>query len=286
MLNVIICDDSQEVVDYVTKVVENYLFIEEISNVKIELATTDQYEVLNLFVKKEILRSGTEKWTSRQLKQRLLFLDINFGSDLPHFDGIKLAQEIRKHDITSSIVFITNNGLEQRDIITYKIEPLGYIHKVHAADKMQATIIDLIETARERLYMSTINRRMIRFQTERGEKYVNLSDVCYVQGNDRKDRNKLQDQDEGSKHVGLSVLHTLTECEPLTKALKVYDEDIPYLIRLGRSYLVNPLNVRAVRASAKKAKLIMNNGSELSVQRKSFDTYKIAVEALYESGLI
>jgi len=279
MLNIIICDDNIDMVRHVKKTIENLILIEEMNDVKIELATTNQHRVMDLFTKKGRLPNGDETLIRLPLKERLLFLDINYGSDLPHFDGIKLGSEIRKFDINCSIAYISSNGSERRDVIEEKIEPFGYIHKILPENQINAKIIDLVKTARERMYMSTLTKKMIEFRTGRGKRYVNLADIFYVQGNESKE--KKLDAD-GEPITGLSILHTKEGTEPLTRKLKMYDEEIPDLIRLGKSYLVNPLNVRETRVSAKKGKLKMSNGDELSVGREAFNEYEAQVKRLFQ----
>lgn len=278
MLDVIICDDQLFMVESVKKTIEGAVLIEDLVDVRIELATTNPNEVLSLFREKVVHADGTEVVTPAPLKRRLIFLDINFGAEYPYLDGIKVASEIRKFDISSNIVFITSSGEERADVLEQKIVALGYLKKSLGEDELRGKIVDLLMTARQRMSMSTLERKMIEFKTGHAKRYVNLIDIYYLKGND------LKDADEPRQ--GLTILCEANGISYLKRKLKFYDEEVPELIRLGRSYLVNPMNVRETRTSGRKGILTMANGEEISVLRESFNAYEEQVNVMREKGLL
>jgi len=280
MLNVVICDDNVEMVRNVKKIIENTILIEEYEDVQIELATTNPLKVLDLFVNKSKLPDGTFEERAKTLKQRLLFLDINYGDDFPSFDGIKLGTEIRKFDIMSNIVFVTSNGEERADVLNEKIAALGYLKKRLVGDELKSRIIDLLTVARQRMHMTTSTRKMIEFKTGHSKKYVNLADIYYIKGND------IKDKDDERANLGLTILCEAKGITYLKRKLKFYDEEIPELVRLGRSYLVNPLNVVEIKTSGKQGYLTLKNGDELSVLKESLQVYEQEVSELYAKGLL
>ena len=278
MLNIIICDDQLPLVESIRKTIEGAILIEDFIDVQIELATTNPNEVLDLFRTKKIHADKTEYVTPMPLKRRLVFLDINFGSDYPYLDGIKVASEIRKFDISSDIVFVTSSGEERADVLEQKIVALGYFKKSLGESELRMKIVDLLKTARQRMSMSTLDRKMIEFKTGHAKRYVNLTDIYYLKGND------LKDVDEPRQ--GLTILCEANGISYLKRKLKFYDEEVPELVRLGRSYLVNPLNVRETRTSGRKGILTMANGEELSVLRESFNAYEEQVNEMRANGLL
>ena len=278
MLNVIICDDQLPLVENIKKTIEGAILIEDLIDVQIELATTNPNEVLDLFRTKEVHADKTEHITPKPLKNRLIFLDINFGQDYPYLDGIQVASEIRKFDISSNIVFVTSSGEERADVLEQKIVALGYLKKSLGEDELRGRLVDLLLTARQRMNMSTLDRKMIEFKTGHAKRYVNLMDIYYLKGND------LKDVDEPRQ--GLTILCEANGISYLKRKLKFYDEEVPELVRLGRSYLVNPLNVRETRTSGRKGILIMSNGEELSVLRESFNAYEEQVAEMRVKGLL
>jgi DNA-binding LytR/AlgR family response regulator len=269
-------------VESIKKTIEGAILIEDFIDVKIELATTNPNEVLDLFREKEMHADGFELVRPLPLKRRLIFLDINFGLDYPYIDGIKVASEIRKYDISSDIVFVTSSGEERADVLEQKIVALGYLKKSLGEDDLRMKIVDLLKTARQRMSMSTVDRKMIEFKTGHAKRYVNLTDIYYLKGNDLKDKN----HGDNEPRQGLTILCEANGISYLKRKLKFYDEEVPELVRLGRSYLVNPLNVRETRTSGRKGILTMANGEELSVLRESFNAYEEQVDEMRKKGLL
>jgi len=279
VLNVIICDDDMKMVNDIRKMIENAILMKGIQDINIELATTNPEDVLTLFRIKKYDGDGTERITRQPLKQRLLFLDINYGSNFARFDGIRLGSEIREYDIRCDIVFVTSNSNEKSDVINEKITALGYVQKRLTDEQLKEKIIDLLETAHKRMYMTTIDRKMIEFKTGHSKKYANLADIYYIKGNE------IKNNDEQSR-LGLTILCEANGIQYLKRKLKFYDESIPELVRLGRSYLINPLNVKETRAAGKKRILTLANGEEISVQREAFLAYEELVNEMRENGLL
>jgi len=111
---------------------------------------------------------------------------------------------------------------------------------------------------------------------------VNLSDIYYLKGNDLKDKG-----DYGQNpRQGLTVLCEANGISYLKRKLKFYDEEIPELVRLGRSYLINPLNVRETRTSGRQGIIKMVTGEEISVLKESFIAYEEIVNEMRQSGKI
>jgi len=282
MLNVIICDDNKEMVTGIKKMIEDAIIFNEMQDVAIELATTSPDEVLVLFRTKISFADGTEKVTPQPLKQRLLFLEINFGLNFARLDGIQLACEIRKYDISSNIVYVTSSGDERVDVLNKKIAALGYLKKSLSDEELKVKIIDHLEVARKRMSMSTINRKMIEIKTGHSKKYVNLADIYYIKGNDIKDRGASTEK----PRLGLTILCEVNGISYLKRKLKFYDEEIPELVRLGRSYLINPLNVKEARTSGRRGILKLANEEEISVLRDSFNKYEELVREMRKKGLL
>ena len=280
MLNIIICDDEQKMVDHIKDIITKFICFEDITDMQIELATTDPSEVLALFVKVEKFADGKKNIIKQPLKERILFLDINFASEVPHHNGIELGRAIRRYDISSFIVFITNQIEESRDVIQRKVTPLGFIAK-NFSEKMFSEAIagDLIE-ARKRTRMSTLNKKIIEVKNNKGLEYFKLDEICYIVGNENGKFESLPaDQLDMAEPIpkGLSMLFRPEDTEargrPLTRRLKYYTEKIPELLQLGRSYLINPDHKERVIPRGKNVLVVMANGEEISVDKESYDKY-------------
>jgi len=276
LLNVVICDDKEESVSHLRKLIENYLFIQEIDDVQIELATTNQHDVLELFVKKAGLTGEDDELIKQPLKQRVLFLDINFGSDLPHFNGIELGRAIRRYDVSSDIVYVTHQTGELSDVIEYKIAPLGFISKMYSQDKFDHKIIEYLMAARERSHMSTPVKKMIEFKIGYERHHYPLEEVCYIRVLNEDDKRNDADYFDGDKlYKGTALLCLKNGAEKvLTKRLNIYEKDIPELLKLGRFHLINPLNHIKTIEGSKKVTLVMANDDEINIPRKAYDDYR------------
>lgn len=282
MLNIIICDDNLKMVNHLKKIIENAILIDNLLDVQIELATTNPIEVLELFRTVERHADGVEKVTPKPLKQRLLFLDIDFGADFERFDGVRLGREIRKYDIGTNIVFVTNSSDNKSDVIDEKITPLGYLKKRLSDQELRERIIDLLEESRRRMHMSTLNKKMVAFKTGASKKYFNLSDIYYVKGVDTKDK----ESEVKKKNLGLTLLRTTNGNQYLKKTLKFYEESVEELVRAGKSYLVNPMKVKETTNSGRRRILKLLNGEEISIGEKAFNDYEQTLKEMKQKDLL
>jgi len=284
-MNVIICTGKAKMVKHIEDIVNKYISSEETSDVRIELATTNQYEVLDLFMERKIVAKGKEKLVSRPLKKRLLLLDVNFGDDVSHLNGLELAKEIRKYDCFTRIAFVTSIPLDMNVVVAAKIEPLGYVYQMATVD-LEKVIFDFLKTAYERVNTSSVIR-CVGLRTEGEIQYINLSDIFYLKANKREDQIEDESKEEDEKkNACLAILYTSNGEKRLTKGLKVYEEENIYLLRIGRTYLVNPFNVKKARRIQKNVKVTMNNGEEFIVSLNAYQKYEKAVDELYKSGWI
>jgi two-component system response regulator AgrA len=286
VLNVILCDDDPTVVDLVKNFIEGYSMMEGLQDVNIELATGDPLEVLELFRTNIELTDGTIEQIAKPLKHRLLYLDIDLG-DLGRerkLDGVSLAREIRKFDIGADISFLTHNRMTISDVLNYKIAPIAFLNKPFIdedKEALQKEVTDLLKFAHDRMSKNLVDKKMIEFKTGHRKVYVNLADVYYIQGNDDKDKDK--DVNDASKSA-LTILCEAGGNQYLKRSLSFYDKNIPELVKLGKFYLVNPLNVKEVITSGRYATVMMVNGNEIRVTRKAFNDYEALINEMRTDG--
>ena len=280
MLNVILCEDNPAIINSVKKIIKDYSSMEGLQDINIELATSDPLKVLELFRISVKHPDGMVEYFAQPLKHRLLILDIDLGNlgKEQGLDGVTLAREIRKFDIGSDIAFLTNNRLAITDVISYKTTPLAYLIKPFIDENeemLKKEVIDLLMCAYARMSKDVINKKIIEFKTGHRKVHVRLADVYYVHGND----NKNEDVDDEIKFA-VTVLREAGGRQYLKRSLNFYDKHIPELIKLGKSYLINPLNVKGTRATKKYGFLTLTNGEEIRVMRESFDIYEMLVSEM------
>lgn len=285
MLNVILCEGNPAIINSVKKFIEDYSEMEGLQDINIELATPDPFEVLKLFRTSVKYPDGTIEYFVEPLKHRLLIFDVDLGKlgRERGLDGVTLAREIRKFDIGSDIAFLTSNRLAITDVINYKITPLAYIIKPfinESEETLQKEVIDLLMSAYTRMSKDVADKKIIEFKTGHRKIHVNLANIYYVHGND----NKREDADNDETKSALTVLCETGGKQYLKRSLSFYDEQIPELVKLGKSYLVNPLHVKGTRTTKKYGFLTLTNGKEIRVMRKSFDKYEKVVSKMRAEG--
>ncbi len=112
MLPIIICDDQKEYRNYLKKLIEGYILIEEL-DMKVALSVDRPDAVL--------------QYIAQAVPPYLYFLDIDLKGNT--CSGIHLAQEIRKFDPRGFIVFITAHGEFSYMTFQYRVEAMDYILK-------------------------------------------------------------------------------------------------------------------------------------------------------------
>jgi len=280
MLNVVLCEDNPEIISSVKRIISDYSLMEGLQDINIELVTANPLKVLKLFRTSIKHHDGRVECFAEPLKHRLLLLDIDLGElgKEQGLDGVSLAREIRKFDISSNIAFLTNNRLAITDVINYKTAPLAYLIKPFLGESeelLKLQIIDLLTTAYSRMSKDVVDKKIIEFKTGHRKIHVNLADIYYVHGND----NKNENVDDEIKSAA-TVLCEVGGKQYLKRSLNFYDQHIPELVKLGKSYLINPLNVRGTRTTKKYGFLTIANGEELRVMRESFDLYEMRVNEM------
>ncbi|MCL2559108.1 MAG: hypothetical protein FWE07_01360 [Turicibacter sp.] len=275
MLNIILCEDNQAVIDLVTKFVENYCRMEGMSDVKIELATGDPIAVLDLFRANVAQPDGTIKQVANTLKHRLLFLDIDLGDlgKVSEMNGISLAREIRKYDIGADIVFLTHNQTTISDIVSYKIAPIAFLNKPYLSEDtetLQKDVLEILRFSYDRMSRSQVDKKMIEFKTGHRKVYVNLADVYFIQVNEERGSESASEESRSA----LTILHESSGAQYLKRSLSFYDKSVPELVKLGKFYLINPLNVKFIEFSGRYAYIRMHGDHEIRVTRKALEDYE------------
>jgi len=93
MISIFVCEDNQQYLKTISKVIENYLFIEKLDT-ELVLSTSDLARSC---------RNYSKDKKNNKIKE-LYFLDIELEGG---YNEIELAQTIRKYDPRGFIVFVT-----------------------------------------------------------------------------------------------------------------------------------------------------------------------------------
>lgn len=226
MIEILICDDSQNDLDFIVQTVENYLLMEEL-DMNVALATTDPNAILNY--------ARTSK------AQLLCFLDIEI---LPseNIAGVTLASEIKKFKPDAGIIFVTAYAKYMALTFEYKTEAIGYILK-DGSTELKAKIIHYLDYANEK-YNKPKDASGKRFAIKVGDKVVTepFEDIVSFEIT--------------SKNISKITLYAKTRSHEFAGTL---DEIIGWderFFRCGRSTIVNTVNIDSLDKREKKVHMI------------------------------
>lgn len=137
MLPIYICDDREEQLRYLSKVIDNIITMEEL-DMKLVFAAKNPMELIAYLKNKE--------------GPSLYFLDIELKNKM---NGLDLATEIRKLDPRGFIVFITIHDELAPLTFQYKVEAMDYISKDKTTDIAERVKECLLYALKQ--YMSQTN---------------------------------------------------------------------------------------------------------------------------------
>lgn len=129
MLNFVICDDSQNAVNRLVKMLDSIIIQNNLDG-QVSLSTTNPSDLLD-YVKSNPID--------------VAILDIDFKDN--DTSGLKIAEKIRKQNKNIYIIFIT--GHLEFGLVAYKYKTFDYIAKPLTSERLESTIIRLFEDVKE-----------------------------------------------------------------------------------------------------------------------------------------
>lgn len=175
----------------------------------------------------------------------IVFLDVI----MPFLNGIEVAQEIRKHDSTSKIIFLTSSP--EFAVDSYSVKAANYLLKPVEPDKLFQALNDIMAN----LPRST---RSIAVKTANGIHRIKLQDIEYIEAQ--------------NKHV-LFILTNGTALESI-EPLHIYSDRLltdKRFFKCHRSYVVNMQHIDSYTAK----EIHTHSGSRIPISRacqREFDT--------------
>lgn len=124
MLNFVICDDNLNILDRLEKMLEN-IFTKNNYDANVAYKSDDSDSILNYIADNRV---------------DVVMLDINLKSNKT---GLQLAEEIRKTNKNSYIIFTT--GHLEYAMVAYKYKTFDYIAKPITYDRLEETVKRLYE---------------------------------------------------------------------------------------------------------------------------------------------
>lgn len=231
MLKVFVCEDNDIQRKRLTKLIENFIVIENY-DMEIGLSSTKPKDIID--------------YVSKSSDIGLYFLDIDLKS---HINGIELAAEIRKYDTRGFIVFVSADSGLSSSMFKYKVEAMDYIEK--------SIFDDFPEKVRE--CIKEANKRHTSKPTGIKEKYMFKSEDKFV--NVEVEKILFFKTSDARNRIELFTLNSYSEFSGKLKDIEDRLDDRFY--RCHKSYLVNKDNIKEI--DLKKRIIYMVDGQECPI---------------------
>lgn len=227
MMKIFICEDDKKQLQFFIEIINKYICFKDY-DLKLEIATNNPYDILEYL--KENKTVG------------LYFLDVDLNHDI---NGIKLASEIRRYDLTGKIVFLTTHPELSYLTFVYKVEAMDYILKGNSID-FENKIKDCIEVAYGR-YIKENNYTKQIISIQDGDKHINIciDEVKFI---------------ESSPIPHKLIIHMDNRQIEFYGKIKDMEKMNPDLFRCHQSYVVNVKNILEVDKNTRE--IIMKNGEK------------------------
>jgi len=230
MLEIFICEDDQRQRTELEKIIEKYIFMEDLE-MKLALSTKNPQEILD-YLKANPKTIG------------LYFLDIDLGCEIT---GIDLAIEIRKLDVSGKIVFITTHGEMMHLTFFHHIEAMDYILKGQAFEDAKGRVISCLKNAYQRYVeeQALPNKGSLFKVKIAGKTHIHrLEDVMFFTS-------------VASHKLALHLRESKIEFSGSMKEIENYST---HFARVHTSFTVNVLNIKQI--DKKNREIEMVNGEK------------------------
>lgn len=214
MIDIYICEDSEEQREIITHYVESAVLIREY-DMKIKITTNDPEKIIG-----ELKLSDNTG---------IYFLDIDLQSTK---NGILLAKEIREYDPRGFIIFVTSHSEMSFLTFQYKVEALDFILK-DEPKQLQHRISECIEDAHKK-YKKITRGAGKTISIMRGSRKIILEydNIMFF---------------ETSKNEHKLIVHTDNKSIEFFGKIKDIEKEVgDEFIRCHRAYLVNKKNIQEI----------------------------------------
>lgn len=236
MLEIFICHQAKEEREYLKKIIENIILIE---NFQMEISIVSDNP-------KEILKA-----VKKNTGPAIYFLGVCFDSDI---NGIALGSKIREYDELGVVVFVTPHLEMSYLAYLYKVEALDYII-LDSSSEIKCRLEACLVRANKKLNLEKSDCR--NFKIKLGDKIISLSKDEIIYFETATSPHKL-------------VLHTKEDDIEFLGRLKHIEDVIgENFFRCHKSYLINISKVREL--DIKEKVVTMSNGEKCLVSKRAIN---------------
>ena len=170
-----------------------------------------------------------ERINSKTINGGIYFLDMILDHEKT---GLDLATRIKEKDQYAQIIFITTHDEMAYLTFQYHLEALDYIIKTDDQAELQDRITQTIELAiRKLIEIKTISEATFSYKLGHYIYKVNISDILYIATTSAAHRLELV---------------TKTGISEFPGNIRKIAIDMPKLVKISQSYLVNPNNIKEI----------------------------------------
>jgi len=233
MLHILICDDDPKQRARIEGIVRKHLISDDSA---LELApSADNPSALLDYLKTHRVQSG------------LYFLDVDLQSDL---HGFELAAEIRKLDVSATIVFITAFSERIQEVFQYRVEAMDYISKSNSIEEIEKRVQECIQLAYAR-YLKGKHSNSKFFPVKAGDQTLNIpyEEILFFETS-TEFRHRI-------------LLHRKVDSTEFYGKISDIEKLGPPFFRCHHSFVVNVKHVRRVDKTNREAE--MSDGETIPV---------------------
>jgi len=240
MIEILICEDNKKEVEFIVKVISDYILIENL-DMELALTTSNPQEML--------------AHVNRNAGPFLCFVDIELG-DIED-NGVTLSSKIKTINPEALIVFVTSNGDYMKLTFEYKIGAIGYIMKGNPNEQKEK-VIEYLNYAHQHFSNSTVNEKRFAF---------NVKDNTMIEVNDDIISFELK-----NKNVKKVTIYTKYRSYDFFGTLAKAEEMDESFFRVHRSVVINTNNISWI--DEKNHKIYMVNGDVCSASTRGIKALK------------
>jgi len=247
LMNIVICEDNEELRMYYQIIIKNYIKDHPNVDMKIILSTANPKDV-DIYMENHI----------NDIK--FFLLDIEFPDS--KIKGLDLATDIRKKDSKANIVFITTHEELTPMIFERKVKPLDYIAKEIGLKKIKAKLYDDLDLSFQTIDQNS-NDKHNKLTIKIGPKEccINIEQINYF---------------ESLENNHKIFVHSTSEIIEFTGTLKEIERTNSSFYRAHKSLVVNLCNIKSIDSVNRR--LIFKDNSSCDISRRKLKTLKQALE--------
>ncbi|MGC4019950.1 MAG: LytTR family DNA-binding domain-containing protein [Muricomes sp.] len=234
MIKVAVCDDDESVREKLFAIIKGWF-----DNIRRPVLVVKFISGVNLL--------------ESHIRFDIIFLDI----EMPNLNGIETARMLRKWDVNSKIIYVTN--YEHYIKSSYKVHAFDYISKPVCENEICCALLEAVQ------YSDNARKKQkYAFETEEGTVTLDLDDIYYFEYSSR----RVIINCSREKYISSYSLKELLE------KFQKYDFNSPH-----KGFIVNMLYIKLIKGFD----IFMENGSIIPLAQKRAAGFRVEFNNFLQS---